>query len=145
MTLPASVTNATGGGKIVTLPVTNVGKTGSGLDVKTTLPVNRVTDLPSTQRQQIKTNGPAVLKLNNNPPMGNNRPQGNIQGNTLPGKVSGGFTVNNSANNNAASRRCSRSPVVRRSRWAKCAAGSDGIAQRQQNRGRACALPRSIF
>ncbi len=101
MTLPAPVTNATGGGKIVTLPVTNVGKTGSGLDVKATLPVNRVTDLPSTQRQQIKTNGPAVLKLNNNPPMGNNRPQGNIQGNTLPGKVSGGFTVNNSANNNA--------------------------------------------
>jgi len=77
--------------------VTNVGKTGSGLDVKATLPVNRVTDLPSTQRQQIKTNGPAVLKLNNNPPMGNNRPQGNA----LPGKVSGSFTVNNSANNNA--------------------------------------------
>jgi hypothetical protein len=104
VTLPAPITNATnatGGGKIVTLPVTGVGKTGSGLDVKTTLPVNRAAGLPSTPRQQIRTDGPAVLKLNNNPPMGNNRPRGNIQGNTLPGKVSGGLTVNNSANNNA--------------------------------------------
>ena len=92
MTLPASVTNATGGGKIVTLPVTNVGKTGSGLDVKTTLPVNRVTDLPSTQRQQIKTNGPAVLKLNNNPP-----PVNHFQGCNLQGRTS----VNTSMNSNA--------------------------------------------
>lgn len=56
------------GGKIGTLPVNNSGRISSGqvtkVDVKTTMPVNRVTTVP--QRQQLTT-GP-VMKLNNNPP-----------------------------------------------------------------------------
>jgi hypothetical protein len=91
VTLPApgGNTNANGntginGGRITTLPATNVGKTGTDTktgtvtDVKTTLPGNRVTTLPSTPHQQMKNDGPAVLKLNNNPSMGN-RPIGNVQ------------------------------------------------------------------
>jgi hypothetical protein len=77
------------GGKIVTLPVNNGGKTGQDtkVDVKTSMPVNRVTTLPSNNGQVIKLN-------NNNPPLGNNR--GNFQGNSQPGKTSfGGNGGNN--------------------------------------------------
>jgi hypothetical protein len=89
VTLPAPGGNASNGnngngntgingGRITTLPVTNGGKTGgldTKVDVKTSMPANRVTDLPSTPRQQI--NNATVLKLNNN--QGNNRPLGNVQ------------------------------------------------------------------
>jgi hypothetical protein len=61
------------GGKIVTLPVNNGGRIGSGqntkVDVKTSMPVNRVTTVPSNNGQ--------VMKLNNNPPLGNKLNQGN--------------------------------------------------------------------
>lgn len=69
------------GGKIGTLPVNNGGRIGSGqatkIDVKTSMPVNRVTTLPTTQRPQLN-NGP-VMKLNNNPSQGNKFNQGNSQ------------------------------------------------------------------
>src|SRR5262245_49118174 len=88
VTLPASNGNAgnttgnagngnTGinGGKIVTLPVNNGGGIGSGqntkVDVKTSMPVNRVTTVPSNNGQ--------VMKLNNNPPLGNKLNMGNPQ------------------------------------------------------------------
>jgi caspase domain-containing protein len=61
------------GGKISTLPVTNGGKTvgqDTKVDVKTSMPAGRVTTLPN--------NGP-VMKLNNNPPLGNKLNQGNPQ------------------------------------------------------------------
>jgi hypothetical protein len=80
------------GGRITTLPVTNGGKTGgldNKVDVKTSMPANRVTTLPTT-RQQLN-NGP-VMKLNNNPSLGNKFNQGNSQ----PGKMS--FGGNNGGN-----------------------------------------------
>src|SRR5262249_50356996 len=71
------------GGKIVTLPVNNGGRIGSGqntkVDVKTSMPVNRVTTVPSNNGQ---------VKLNNNPPLGNG--PGNFQGNPQPNKMSVG-------------------------------------------------------
>jgi hypothetical protein len=73
------------GGKISTLPVNNGGKTvgqDSKVDVKTSMPVNRVTTLPSTPRQQL--NSAPVMKLN----------QGNPQ---LVNKMS--FGSNNGSNN----------------------------------------------
>src|SRR5262245_40926159 len=67
------------GGKIVTLPVNNGGRIGSGqntkVDVKTSMPVNRVTTVPSNNGQ--------VMKLNNNPPLGNRFNQGG-NGNPQP-------------------------------------------------------------
>jgi hypothetical protein len=78
------------GGKIVTLPVHKGGRIGSGqdtkVDVKTSMPVNRVTTVPSNNGQ--------VMKLNNNPPLGNGRV--NFQGNPQPNKVS--FGGNNGGN-----------------------------------------------
>ena len=63
----------------VTLPVNNGGRIGSGqdtkVDVKTSMPVNRVTTAPSNNGQ--------VMKLNNNPPLGNSRV--NFQGNSNNG------------------------------------------------------------
>jgi len=81
------------GGKIVTLPVNNGGRIGSGqntkVDVKTSMPVNRVTTVPSNNGQ--------VMKLNNNPPLGNSRV--NFQGNSQPNKMSLGG--NNGGNGNS--------------------------------------------
>ena len=89
MTLPAPVTNATsstGGGKIVTLPVGTVGRTGSKPDLKTTGPSNRIVDVPVTARRTDRKEA-TVLKLNGNPSQVG-RPQGSGGGNVLPGKVS---------------------------------------------------------
>ena len=76
------------GGKIGTLPVNNGGRINSGrdskVDVKTSMPVNRVTALPSVPRQQL--NNAPVMKLNNNPPPGNNNRF--IQANPQPAKTS---------------------------------------------------------
>ena len=55
--------------------------TKTGPDVKTSMPVNRVTTLPTTRPQL--NNGP-VMKLNNNPSLGNKFNQGNSQ----PAKMS---------------------------------------------------------
>jgi Caspase domain len=81
------------GGKIVTLPVNNGGRIGSGqntkVDVKTSMPVNRVTTVPSNNGQ--------VMKLNNNPSLGNSRV--NFQGNSQPNKMS--FGGNNGGNGNS--------------------------------------------
>jgi hypothetical protein len=67
------------GGKIVTLPGNNGGRIGSGqntkVDVKTSMPVNRVTTVPL--RPQL--NNAPVMKLNNNPSLGNKLNQGNSQ------------------------------------------------------------------
>jgi Caspase domain len=85
------------GGKIGTLPVNNGGKAGgldTKVDVKTSMPVNRVTTLPTTRPQL--NNGP-VMKLNNNPSLDNKFNQGNSQ----PAKVSLG---GNGGGNNGASR-----------------------------------------
>ncbi|MFL6836769.1 MAG: caspase domain-containing protein, partial [Bradyrhizobium sp.] len=90
VTLPAPGTNATttptgaGTGKIVTLPVTTVGKTGSNPDQKLNGRTNRVVDLPPTPHQQLATEGrnSGVIKLKANPQV--NRPQSNL----LPGKMS---------------------------------------------------------
>ena len=89
------------GGKIVTLPVNNGGRIGSGqntkVDVKTSMPVNRVTTVPSNNGQ--------VMKLNNNPPLGNSRvnflgnSRVNFQGNSQPNKMS--FGGNNGGNGNS--------------------------------------------
>jgi len=89
VTLPAPMTNGTattGGGNIVTLSVTTIGKAGSIPDVKTTFPAKRIVDVPVTAR---RTDGKdaAVLKLNGNPSQVG-RPQGNGGSNVLPGKVS---------------------------------------------------------
>jgi len=75
--------------KIVTLPANNGGRITSGqakVDVKTSMPVNRVTSAPT--RPQLN-NGP-ITKLNNKPP-GNRFNQGNSQ----PAKMS--FGGNNGA------------------------------------------------
>jgi hypothetical protein len=114
VTLPAPATNAgnttNGGGKIVTLPArtlgnagTNtttsngsagkvvilpagtLGKGGSNQDVRTNVPVNRVTDV-----KPIGARG--FVKLNNNPPQVNR-----FQGGNLQGKLS----VNSNMNSNA--------------------------------------------
>jgi hypothetical protein len=81
------------GGKIVTLPVSNGGRIGSGqyskVDVKTSMPVNRVTTVPS--------NNGRVMKLNNNPSLGNSRV--NFQGNSQPNKMS--FGGSNGGNGNS--------------------------------------------
>jgi hypothetical protein len=94
VTLPAPMTNGTattGSGKIVTLPVTTIGKasgqdvkTGSSPDVKTIFPAKRIIDVPVTAR---RTDGKdaTVLKLNGNPSQVG-RPQGN--GGSNVGKVS---------------------------------------------------------
>jgi Caspase domain len=83
------------GGKIVTLPGNNGGRIGSGqntkVDVKTSMPVNRVTTVPSNNGQ--------VMKLNNNPSLGNSRV--NFQGNSQPNKMSFG---GNTGGNNGGSR-----------------------------------------
>jgi hypothetical protein len=78
------------GGKIVTLPVNNGGRISSGhdtkVDVKTSMPVNRVTTVPSNNGQ--------VMKLNNSPSLRNSRV--NFQGNSQPNKMSfGGNGGNN--------------------------------------------------
>ena len=104
VTLPAPNSNGTpangntgiNGGKIGTLPINNGGKTAgqdSKVDVKTSMPVNRVTTLPVTPRQQQLNNAP-VMKLNNNPSMGNKLNPGNPQ----PAKMS----FNNGGNNGGA-------------------------------------------
>ena len=81
------------GGKIVTLPGNNGGRIGSGqntkVDVKTSMPVNRDTTVPSNNGQ--------VMKLNNNPSLGNSRV--NFQGNSQPNKMS--FGGNNGGNGNS--------------------------------------------
>ena len=97
------------GGKIVTLPAPhgnagnanvntgiNGGRVGSAqdskVDVKTGMPVNRITNLPSTPRQQQLNNG-QVLKLDNNASQGTKFKQGNAQ----PGRMN--FGGNNGSNN----------------------------------------------
>lgn len=65
------------GGRITALPVNNGGQSGasdSKVDVKTSMPVNRVTSMPI----RPQNNGP-VMKLNNNPSQGNKFNQGNPQ------------------------------------------------------------------
>jgi hypothetical protein len=89
VTLPAPVTKGTattGGGKIVTLPVTTIGKAGSTPDVKTTFPAKRIVDVPVTARRTDSKDA-TVLKLNGNQSQVG-RPQGNGGSNVLPGKVS---------------------------------------------------------
>ncbi|MCW5704615.1 MAG: hypothetical protein KIT82_18775, partial [Bradyrhizobium sp.] len=77
------------GGKITTMPVNGNANTGikggrigwnkdNKVDVKTSMPVNRVTNLPSRSRQQQFNNG-QVLKFNNNRPSGAKFNQGNVQ------------------------------------------------------------------
>lgn len=77
------------GGKITTMPVNGNANTGikggrigwnkdNKVDVKTSMPVNRVTTLPSRSRQQQFNNG-QVLKFNNNPSSGAKFNQGNVQ------------------------------------------------------------------
>jgi Caspase domain len=78
---PANGNTGVAGGKIVTVPAGNVGKIGSSqdtkVDVKTSMPVGRVTTLPSTPHQQ-QNNG-QVVKFNNNPSLNNKLNQGNPQ------------------------------------------------------------------
>jgi hypothetical protein len=87
------------GGRIGTLPVNN-GRSdvNTKVDVKTSMPVNRVTTLPTT-RQQLN-HGP-VMKLNNgNNNQGNNRPLTNVQQfnkTSSLGGNNGGGNGNNSA------------------------------------------------
>ncbi|MFO1109804.1 MAG: caspase family protein [Bradyrhizobium sp.] len=77
------------GGKIGSLPVGNGGRITSGQDtksdVKTSMPVNRVTTLPANNGQ--------VMKLNNNPPQGNKLNQSNPQPRNM------NFGGNNGGNN----------------------------------------------
>lgn len=67
------------GSKIGTLPTNNSGRISTGpvtkVDVKTSMPVGRVTSVP--QRQQL--NNGQVMKLNNNPPQVNKLNLGNSQ------------------------------------------------------------------
>ncbi|MGQ0681304.1 caspase family protein [Bradyrhizobium sp.] len=81
------------GGNVGTLPVNNSGRIPTGqvtkVDVKTSMPVNRVTSVP---RQQQLNTGP-VMKLNNNPSQVNKLNQGNAQPRTM-----------NSSGNNGGSR-----------------------------------------
>src|SRR4051812_12559772 len=89
---PANGNTGINGGKIVTLPVNNGGKTGldTKADVKNSMPANRViTTLPSHQQDNGR-----VMKLNSNPSLGIKSNQGNSQ----PGKTS--FVGNNGGGNN---------------------------------------------
>jgi hypothetical protein len=72
-------------GKVVILPAGTLGKGGSNQDVRTNVPVNRVTDV-----KPIRDRG--FVKLNNNPPQVNR-----FQGGNLHGKLS----VNSNMNSNA--------------------------------------------
>ena len=88
VTLPAPVTTGTattGGGKIVPLPVTTVGKAGSAADVKTSGPVNNIVDVPAKPKFEVRTDKrePVIPKTNNNPPQ-----VGRSSGTVLLGKVS---------------------------------------------------------
>lgn len=86
------------GGKISTLPVNNGGKAvgqDSKVDVKTGMPPGRVTTLPSAPHQPQLNNAP-VMKLNNNPSLGNRLNQGNPP---PVNKVSFGGNTGGSGNN----------------------------------------------
>ncbi|MDE2380220.1 caspase family protein [Bradyrhizobium sp.] len=63
---PAGTSNTpTSGGRIVTLPVTTIGKAGANLDVKT---IGVKTNVPANvQNEPIRTGNTSIVKLNNNP------------------------------------------------------------------------------
>ncbi len=96
VTLPASGGTATSSikgnetGKIVSQPVTTVGKSNGNQELKNNGPSNHVVDGPATP-QHFKTDGreSGVLKLNANP-IKDTLPHGN----NLPPKIGGGLSAN---------------------------------------------------